>query len=128
MLRSAYLDAEGRVGYRCPAEPASAYVDRKGGREATMQGRVCLCNALLSSAGFPQRRRNGYVEPPLATAGSDLGPVAALLAQSPPGTVSYRAADVVAHLLSGLDHGGLSGRGGVPQPLSPVRKLSASVL
>jgi NAD(P)H-dependent flavin oxidoreductase YrpB (nitropropane dioxygenase family) len=98
-LRSAYLDADGTVGYRCPAEPVAAYVGRKGGREATMAGRVCLCNALFASAGMPQRRRNGYVEPPLVTAGSDLTTVATLLAQAPSGERSYRAEDVVAHLL-----------------------------
>jgi NAD(P)H-dependent flavin oxidoreductase YrpB (nitropropane dioxygenase family) len=100
MLRSAYLDADGKVGYRCPAEPTNAYVDRKGGREATMAGRVCLCNALFAAAGMPQRRRNGYVEPPLVTAGSDLGTVAELLDQArPSGGTSYRAADVVGYLL-----------------------------
>jgi NAD(P)H-dependent flavin oxidoreductase YrpB (nitropropane dioxygenase family) len=99
MLRSAYLDAEGTVGYRCPAEPTAAFVGRKGGREATMAGRVCLCNALFASAGWPQHRRNGYVEPPLVTAGSDLGAVAELLAQTQPGATTYTAADVVSHLL-----------------------------
>jgi NAD(P)H-dependent flavin oxidoreductase YrpB (nitropropane dioxygenase family) len=102
MLRSAYLDPEGKVGYRCPAEAASAFVDRKRGRAATMTGRVCLCNALFASAGFPQRRRGGYVEPPLVTAGSDLTPVADLLARAASGSLSYRAADVVAYLLSEL--------------------------
>lgn len=104
MLRSAYLDADGQVGYRCPAEPAAAYVGRKGGREATMTGRVCLCNALFAAAGWPQRRRNGYVEPPLVTAGSDLATVARLLAtRRQDGASSYRAADVIAYLLAGED-------------------------
>lgn len=67
-----------------------------------MAGRVCLCNALLASAGLPQRRRNGYVEPPLVTAGSDLAGVADLLRDAPAGETSYRAADVVRHLLSEL--------------------------
>jgi NAD(P)H-dependent flavin oxidoreductase YrpB (nitropropane dioxygenase family) len=98
-LRSAYLTAQGEVGYRCPAEPLDAYVDRKGGRAATAEGRVCLCNALLSSAGLPQRRRNGYVEPPLVTAGSDLSAVIRLLAAAGDDAESYRAADVVSHLL-----------------------------
>ena len=102
MLRSAYLGSDGKVGYRCPAEPASAYVERKGGREATMAGRVCLCNALLAAAGMPQRRRNGYVEPALVTAGSDLAGVAELLRGAPAGENSYRAADAVRHLLSEL--------------------------
>lgn len=101
VLRSAYLTPEGKVDYRCPAEPAAAYVGRKGGREENMHGRVCLCNALLASAGLPQRRRNGYLEPPLVTAGSDFTTVAYLLKQLPPGQMTYKAADVVAHLLRG---------------------------
>jgi NAD(P)H-dependent flavin oxidoreductase YrpB (nitropropane dioxygenase family) len=102
-LRSAYLTPEGTVDYRCPAEPAAAYVGRKGGREANRQGRVCLCNALLASAGLPQRRRSGYLEPPLVTAGSDFTTVAHLLRHLPAGQPTYAAADVVAHLLTGID-------------------------
>jgi NAD(P)H-dependent flavin oxidoreductase YrpB (nitropropane dioxygenase family) len=101
VLRSAYLTPTGKVDYRCPAEPPAAYVQHKGGHEATMKGRVCLCNALLASAGLPQRRRNGYLEPPLVTAGSDFTTIAHLLATPPRGRASYTAADVVAHLLGG---------------------------
>jgi NAD(P)H-dependent flavin oxidoreductase YrpB (nitropropane dioxygenase family) len=103
ILRSAYLTPEGKVGYRCPAEPAAAYVGRKGGREANLQGRVCLCNALLASAGLPQRRRNGDPEPPLVTAGSDFTTVAHLLSYLPGHRATYPAADVIAHLLTGID-------------------------
>jgi hypothetical protein len=74
-------------------------VNRKGGRAATMQGRVCLCNALLASAGMPQHRRDGYVEPPLVTAGSDFATVAQLLRNLPAGRQTYSAADVVTHIL-----------------------------
>jgi NAD(P)H-dependent flavin oxidoreductase YrpB (nitropropane dioxygenase family) len=103
MLRSAYLGADGKVGYRCPAEPAQAYLGRKGGREANRTGRICLCNALLSSAGLPQRRRNGYVEPPVVTAGSDFSTVAQLLKDGSDDNQAYSAADVVSHLLTGAD-------------------------
>ena len=57
----------------------TAYV-RKGGREANIAGRVCLCNALFASAGYAQRRPGGRVEPALVTIGEDLAPVAELLA------------------------------------------------
>jgi len=98
MLRSAYVTAAGTVDYRCPAEPLTAYTGRKGGRAATAEGRLCLCNALLSSAGFGQHRRNGYAEPPLVTAGSDMTAVVTLLLDvAPEGT--YCADDVVRHLL-----------------------------
>ena len=62
-----------------------------------------MCNALLASAGLPQRRRNGYLEPPLVTAGSDFTTVAHLVKQLPPGRATYPAADVVAHLLHGAE-------------------------
>ena len=101
MLRSAYVDGEGKVGYRCPSEPAKAYVERKGGREANREGRVCLCNALFASAGMPQHRRNGYIEPALVTAGSDFSSVAQLLADRGADGPPYTAADVVEHLLTG---------------------------
>jgi len=103
MLRSAYVAPDGKVGYRCPAEPAQAYLGRKGGREANRTGRICLCNALLSSCGMPQRRRNGYVEPPVVTAGSDFSTVARLLKDGSGDNQAYSAADVVEHLLTGAD-------------------------
>jgi NAD(P)H-dependent flavin oxidoreductase YrpB (nitropropane dioxygenase family) len=98
MLRSAYITPKGTVGYRCPAEPLTAYVERKGGRAATAEGRVCLCNALLASAGFAQKRRNGYREPPLVSAGSDLTAVIALLGESGDAS-SYSATQVISYLL-----------------------------
>ena len=97
VLRSAYLRADGEVDYRCPAEPLAQYV-RKGGREMNTEGRLCLCNALFASAGYPQRRPGGSCEAPLVTSGTDLEPVVHLISASDgPG---YGAADAVAHLLS----------------------------
>lgn len=97
VLRTAYLREDGEVDYRCPAEPLAAYV-RKGGREVNTQGRLCLCNALLASAGFPQRRPGGACEAPLVTSGTDLTPVVHLLTATD--RCGYGAADAVAHLLS----------------------------
>ena len=97
-LRSPYVTAEGTVDYRCPAEPSKAYL-RKGGREVNTQGRVCLCNALFASAGFPQRRPHGAVEPPLVTSGADLDAVRQLLQSHD--RDGYSARDVVDYLLTG---------------------------
>lgn len=94
VLRTAYRTESGDVDFRCPAEPTGAYL-RKGGREANQAGRVCLCNALLASAGMPQRRPGGTVEPVLVTSGADLGPVATLLGA---GGGRYAAADVVRYV------------------------------
>lgn len=99
VLRSTYITADGAVGYRCPAEPQTAYVGRHGGRQANTEGRVCLCNALMASAGLAQHRRNGYVEPPLLTAGSDLHCVEALLPPEESDGTAYSAADVVASVM-----------------------------
>lgn len=97
-LRTAYRDADGRVGWRCPSEPVADYV-RKGGEVEDTVGRRCLCNALLADIGLGQVQTNGEVEPPLVTSGDDVVTVARFLA---PGRDTYTAADVIAHLLSPL--------------------------
>jgi NAD(P)H-dependent flavin oxidoreductase YrpB (nitropropane dioxygenase family) len=94
-LRSPYKSAQGRVGYRCPAEPEAIYV-RKQGRPPNTQGRKCLCNALLANIGLGQLRTGGHEEPALVTSGDDLGSVKQFLAE---GATSYGAADVVARIL-----------------------------
>lgn len=99
VLRSAYRTPEGAVDYRCPAEPQRAYL-RKGGRDVNREGRVCLCNALFASAGMPQHRPSGAVEPPLVTAGGDLAPVRDMLARAGDAR-GYSAADAVDYLLTG---------------------------
>ncbi len=97
VLRTAFRTAAGEVDFRCPAEPQGAFL-RKGGREFTREGRVCLCNALLASCGLAQRRPGGAVEAPLVTTGADLATVRELLVL---GAGRYAARDVVQHLLAG---------------------------
>jgi nitronate monooxygenase len=94
-LRELYTMPDGRIGYRCAAEPVATYV-AKGGDAADTVGRKCLCNALLANIGHPQLRDNGAVELPLVTAGDDLNVVAQFVA---PAARSYSAADVVSALL-----------------------------
>ena len=50
-LRVPYEMEEGRLGYRCPAEPIEDYV-RKGGDIADTVGRKCICNGLTSTIGL----------------------------------------------------------------------------
>jgi hypothetical protein len=57
--------ADGKLIYLCPAEPEPT-LKSKGGRPQQAVRRVCLCNALFAAAGLPQRRQDGYVEPPIA--------------------------------------------------------------
>ncbi len=100
-LRTAYVDEDGKKGWRCPAEPIDDYV-HKGGDITDTVGRKCLCNALMSNIGLGQIRRDGSIEPILVTSGDDVAEVARFL---PDGASSYRAKDVVDHLLGGIATG-----------------------
>lgn len=95
MLRNLFKKEDGSLGYRCPAEPVEDFV-RKGGTADQTVGRTCLCNNLMSAAGVPQQRKDGYVEPPLVTAGDDLTEIARFVQ---PGQTGYTAKDVITELL-----------------------------
>ncbi len=94
-LRHLYSKGDGSVGYRCPAEPAEAYI-AKGGKPQRLEKRKCLCNALLSNIGLAQCRKDGYVEKPLITAGKDILTIARFLKNKD----SYSAKNVIDWLLS----------------------------
>lgn len=94
-LRVPYVRPEGKIGYRCAAEPEDDFV-RKGGQLEDTTDRRCLCNALVSTIGLGQQRADGYVEAPLLTAGDD---VAGLERFVPQGAARYSATDVLDHLL-----------------------------
>ncbi|MGE0453071.1 MAG: nitronate monooxygenase [Vicinamibacteria bacterium] len=93
-LRELYRRADGTLGYRCPGEPFEDYL-RKGGRSEDTQGRKCICNGLLATAGLGQRHASGP-EPPIVTSGDDLGPVALLMEGR---TSPYSAAEAIAYLV-----------------------------
>jgi NAD(P)H-dependent flavin oxidoreductase YrpB (nitropropane dioxygenase family) len=97
-LRVPYERDDGKLGYRCPAEPVRAYTEVKGAREANTVDRKCLCNALLATAGYPQVRRDGTLEPPLITTGNDLSSVATLVRTTVGDPPAYGARDVIDHL------------------------------
>jgi hypothetical protein len=61
-----------------------------------MDGRRCLCNALLANIGHAQVRSDGREEKPLLTSGDDLTEIGRFL---PKGASSYTAKDVVSKLL-----------------------------
>jgi nitronate monooxygenase len=94
-LRSAYKTESGAVGFRCAAEAVDDYV-RKGGKLEDCDGRKCLCNGLLATAGFAQIQANEYEELPLLTAGKDLLSIRQFFSES---ARSYSAAEVIASLL-----------------------------
>ena len=93
-LRVAYRTPDGKLGYRCAAEPVDQYV-AKGGDIAETVGRRCLCNALAANIGQPQVRAEGD-ELPLLTSGDDLVSLDAFTG----GRTHYSAADVITYLTS----------------------------
>jgi len=93
-LRESYHTPDGKVGYRCAAEPVDQYV-AKGGKIEDTVGRKCLCNALTADIGQPQVRDGGTEEPPLLTSGDDLDMIRAFLGDR----TRYHANDVLEYLL-----------------------------
>jgi nitronate monooxygenase len=94
-LRHLY-EQDGKIGFRCPAEPVDHYVKKGGDLEDTV-GRVCLCNALGSTTGYIHHRPDGTPEPAIVTSGDDLINIVQFLSE---GATHYSAADVIAKLLS----------------------------
>ena len=78
-LRTVYVREDGSLAYRCPAEPTEAFLTKGGALEET-EGRLCLCNGLLSAIGLGQMRHDG-VEPPMVTSGEQMGFVVDLVEQ-----------------------------------------------
>ncbi len=94
LLRNPYKKADGKVGFRCSAEPVELYLAKGGEREDTV-GKGCLCNNLLATAGYAQHRKDGYVEQPILTAGDGLGAIGKYIK---PGHHSYTVLDVLDYL------------------------------
>jgi len=100
-LRTAYRNDDGKIGWRCPSEPVDDYVRRGGAPEDTI-GRKCVCGSLLANVGLGQIQQAGTPEPMLITSGNQVTDVAKFL---PPGADTYRAADVIRHLLPNRTNG-----------------------
>jgi NAD(P)H-dependent flavin oxidoreductase YrpB (nitropropane dioxygenase family) len=101
VLRTLYVRPNGRLGYRCPAEPVDVFIGKGGTREQT-ENVACLCNGLIANVGLAQHRPDGYVEPPLLTLGSDLEGPRRLLASHPLG---WSASEAIDWLLGGGELG-----------------------
>jgi nitronate monooxygenase len=99
-LREVYVKSNGTLGYRCAAEPTTAFV-RKGGHIADTEGVSCLCNGLMSTCGLGQIRSDGRQEPPIVTSGDCINEIRTLLDEKE----DYGAVDVIAYLKAGLDPG-----------------------
>jgi len=95
VLRVPYYTPEGKIRYRCAAEPVDTYV-KKGGKVEDTEGRRCLCNGLMADIGLGQLRANHTVEPPLLTSGDELQTIGAFLA----GRTRFSAGEVLDYLLA----------------------------
>jgi NAD(P)H-dependent flavin oxidoreductase YrpB (nitropropane dioxygenase family) len=124
-LREAVYIEEQGIKFRCPAEPVSHYL-AKGGKLEETENRLCLCNGLMSTAGFGQVRSDenkNYKEPPVVTIGDDIKasakemlkfvnsnrPISDLTSSDitvqpdqDSESISFSAAQVIDYLLSGL--------------------------
>ncbi len=94
-LRTAYRGDNGRIRWRCSAEPVEVYISKGGSVDDTV-GRKCLCESLMANVGLGQVLDHGAPEKALVTSGDDVTEIAQFLA---PGAESYTAADVINHLL-----------------------------
>jgi nitronate monooxygenase len=95
-LRHLYEKPDGKIGYRCPAEPVAVFTG-KGGNAEEVRGKKCLCNALLANIGLGQIRKNGYIEKNLVTSGDGIMTIGQFLKER----TSYKTEDVINWLLKG---------------------------
>jgi nitronate monooxygenase len=94
-LRELYYSKEGKVGYRCSAEPVEAFLAKEGKLEETF-GRKCLCNALTANIGVAQPLADGTLEKALVTLGDDLAGVGRFCTKENP---DYGAEHVIRTIL-----------------------------
>jgi nitronate monooxygenase len=94
LLRKPVINENGKFEFLCPAEPEEQYINKGGKLEDTL-GKSCLCNNLIATAGFPQQRKDGYIEAPLVTAGNGLEAIGRFFK---PHQRSYTAKDVLDYL------------------------------
>jgi nitronate monooxygenase len=98
-LRTPFVTEQGKIDFRCAAEPVDAYIKKGGTVEAT-EGRKCLCNALCADAGYPQLSHKKKKEPPLVTMGDDVTFCRRFVKQDESsGQWGYSANDVLDYLL-----------------------------
>ena len=102
-LRTPFAKDDGPIDYRCAGEPVHMYV-RKGGVQDETVGRKCLCNGLAAAVGLGQQRRDGYMELPIVTLGSDLQAPRRMIAIHPRGWTAAEAIDwILTPVASKLD-------------------------
>lgn len=116
-LREGYHREDGSIGWRCPAESVSSYV-QKGGQEEDTVGRKCICNGLMATIGLEQVRSDGRHEQPLVTSGNDVNSIRHYLKNDQ--ATSYTASEVIKCLLAESQE---SSELGVQSPESEETKI-----
>jgi len=91
LLPILYERSDGKVGFRCSAEPIEDHL-RKGGKIEDTEGARCLCNGLVTGAGL-----GNPGEFPIFTLGDDVSFLRHLMRHE---NDSYTAADAFTYLLS----------------------------
>ena len=94
-LRTLFRSDEGKLIWRCPAEPVEEYV-KKQGSASDCEGRLCLCNGLAATVGYGQQRKQG-TEPYVLTSGEDIVNLDQFATAE---RIDYTASDVIDRLLS----------------------------
>jgi nitronate monooxygenase len=94
-LRESYRTEEGKIDFRCSAEPVSVYISKGGNAEDTSEKR-CLCNALMATVAHPQVRNGKLTESGLVTSGDELAKLGRFL--PPDGGLTYTAGHVLEQL------------------------------
>jgi len=92
-LVSLYEKQDGKIAYRCSAEPTADYVRKNGDINDTM-GRTCLCNGLFATTGIQAKNT---IEAPLITLGEDLSFLTKVMTDA---DSTYSAEDAIRYLLS----------------------------
>jgi NAD(P)H-dependent flavin oxidoreductase YrpB (nitropropane dioxygenase family) len=98
-LRSAYQRPDGKIAFRCAAEPQSDWVN-KGGTIEDTEGRKCLCNGLMANIGLAQIRADG-IERAILTSGNDVASLQQFASDDDSG---YTVDQVIDYLMSTPDH------------------------
>ena len=93
-LREAYKKTDGKIGFRCSAEPVEQYL-KKGGELADTVGKKCLCNGLMADIGLAQVSKN-KIELPLVTIGDDVKNISQFVKF---GSNTFTAKDVIDTIL-----------------------------
>lgn len=91
-LVTPFFQEDGKINYRCSAEPVDDYHFRKGGRKEDTCGAKCICNGLISAAGIGLPE-----EKPIFTLGDDVSFLTKLMKDEDD---SYTIDDAIAYLLS----------------------------